>query len=57
VEDKRITQDQVAKRGLAADIAVHFAEGAGAGVGTGVAIQAGSAISKLKPKPSEEPKK
>jgi hypothetical protein len=39
MEDKAIEQDEIAKRGLAADIGVHFAEGAR----TGVAIQAGNA--------------
>ena len=57
MEDKAIEQDEIAKRGLAADIAVHFAEGAGAGVGTGGAIQAGNALDKLKPKPkTDDPK-
>ena len=53
MEDKAIKQDEIAKRGLAADIAVHFAEGAG----TGVVIQAGNALGKLKPKPkTDDPK-
>jgi hypothetical protein len=40
MEDKAIEQDEIAKRGLAADIGVHFAEGAR----TGIAIQAGNAL-------------
>lgn len=57
VEEKRITQDEVAKRGLLSDAMTGFAGGVGAGVGTGLAIQAGNALSKLKPKPDEASRK
>jgi hypothetical protein len=40
MEDKAIEHDEIEKHGLAADIGVHFAEGAR----TRVAIQAGNAL-------------